>query len=103
MFGPLSAGVHTFNLSINGLLTIPACDVVTVRTTCTTPGGAGSATLSGVTVGDKLVVAAFVLNSIPSNPYTFPVGATGTYTYTETSGGSTVATGSFTMTACIAP
>jgi hypothetical protein len=102
-FGPLSVGVHTFNLSINGLLTIPACDVVTVRTTCSTSGDTGTATFTGVTVGDKLVVADIVADYIPSNPYAFPVGAAGPYTYTESSGGSTVATGSFTIAACVAP
>ena len=69
---------------------------VTVTTTCTTGAGNGSATLSGVTVGDELRVESTYIYPITLSPYTFDDLVAGTYYYeedmpdgvTETTGGS---------------
>jgi hypothetical protein len=101
-FGPLSAGVHTFNLSINGMLAIPACDVVTVLTTCSaTTGPTGSVRFSGVTVGDALNVMDSGLVAVTSNPFVVhDVGVSYDDTYVERSGEATVASGTFSVAAC---
>ena len=94
-YGPLTAGVHTFNLSINGLLTVPECQVVTVVATCSaTTGPTASVRFSGVTPGDNLDVMDSTDLLISSDPYVVhDVGVSYDDTYVETSRGSTVASG----------
>jgi hypothetical protein len=104
-YGPLTAGVHTFNLSINGLVTVPECEVVTVLATCSaTTGPTASVRFSGVTPGDNLDVMDSTDLLINSNPYVVhDVGVSYDDTYVETSQGSTVASGTFSVAACVTP
>jgi hypothetical protein len=112
--GPYTVGDHTFSYPggpqgpNGGLLpfTIGTCAVVTVTTICSTSSDTGTATFSGVTVGYKLVVGDIVADYIPSNPYTMPIGAPGSYTFTESgesNGDITMITGNFTIAMCAVP
>jgi hypothetical protein len=102
--GPYTVGDHTVSIgAFTGQFPINACDVITVATTCS-PGGSGdgSATFSGVTVGDRLVVGDVVAEYLPSNPFTMVIGAAGPYAFTESGGVTTMGTGNFTIAACAA-
>jgi hypothetical protein len=103
--GAYSAGLHSVTIEgFTGPFTIKACGVITALTTCSPPGfDDGSATFSGMTVGDMFVVADIVADYIPSNPFTMIIGAAGSYTFTESRGVTTMATGNFTIAACAVP
>jgi hypothetical protein len=112
--GPYSAGDHSFTYpggkgpSADGSFpfTISACAVpskITVSTTCSsTTGPTASVTFSGVTVGDELnVLESTYPDTITSNPFTVHgVGVSYNDSYVESSGSTTVASGTFSVEAC---
>jgi hypothetical protein len=115
--GPYTAGSHSFNYpggagpSADGSFpfTIGACAVpstITVSTTCSaTTGPTANVTFSGVTVGDELDVSGSTYPvSITSNPVTVKdVGVSYNDSYVESSGKTTVASGTFSVAACVGP
>jgi hypothetical protein len=111
--GPYSAGDHSFTIPTeSGLIdgtfpfTVLACGVVTVTTTCSSTAiPTGSATFSGLTVGDGITVdesahptlvesSTMTVNEIPK----------GSSSYVELNDGGygviTIASGTFTIAAC---
>jgi hypothetical protein len=115
--GPYSVGDHSFTYpggvgpSADGSFpfTISACSApssITISTTCSaTTGPTAKVTFSGVTVGDDLdVVDSSTLITITSDPFTVnEVGVSYDDSYVESSGGKTVASGTFSVEACAAP
>jgi hypothetical protein len=115
--GPYTVGGHSFTYpggegpSADGSFpfTISACTApsnITVSTTCSaTTGPTATVTFSGVTVGDELnVLDSSSPITITSNPFTVnEVGVSYNDSYVESSGGKTVASGTFSVEACAAP
>lgn len=115
--GPYSVGDHSFTYpggvgpSADGSFpfTIGACTVpsnITVSSTCSaTTGPTANVTFSGVTVGDELdVLGSTSPDTITSNPFTVnEVGVSYNDSYVETKGGTTVASGTFSVAACVTP
>jgi hypothetical protein len=112
--GPYSVGNHSFTYpggegpSADGSFpfTIGACAVpsnITVSATCSaTTGPTANVTFSGVTVGDDLdVLDSTYPATITSNPFTVDeVGVSYNDPYVESNGGTTVASGTFSVAAC---
>jgi hypothetical protein len=110
----LSAGAYEYNNfapadapgTLTGSFTIVACPTPpTITTTCSShnvgPNGNGSATFSGLIVGDDLNIASSGAVPVTSSTETF-TGQFGpqTETYAETNSDATVASGTFTIPAC---
>ena len=115
--GPYSVGAHLFTYpggegpSADGSFpfTIGACTVpskITVSTTCSaTTGPTADVTFSGAAVGERLdVMESTDPVNITSNPLTVKeVGVSYDDTYVESSGNTTVASGTFSVAACVVP
>jgi hypothetical protein len=103
IFGPLEVGDHTVLLNdFTFPANVSACPKITLTATCSDANSpTATLTFSGVTVGDYLNVGESTNSTlITSNPFVVNEAPSGSETWVETSGDSTVASGTDSVAVC---